>query len=289
MKKLVFISLFIFWAAVVAVLVAGLVFYQNTNLAQPTFGQPTPRGSSLSTSGTNGQSITLDMQEISKHNSASDCWLLINSKVYDVTSFLSIHPGGSDSIIRHCGQESTQAFNTKDVGRPHSASATSMLSGYYIGNLNQTMGQNTSAGKTHPAATAPKTTPNKIVPVTPVVPPTGANGQSITLDMQEISKHNSASDCWLLINNKVYNVTSFIAVHPGGASAIVRHCGQESTQAFNTKDVGRPHSASAASMLNSYYIGDLNQTIGQTQIQQSVQQTNSVPPPAVGGEDSEND
>jgi cytochrome b involved in lipid metabolism len=139
MKKLVTISLFIFWAVVVAILVASLVYYQGnkkTNSYISSVKSPVP----TSTGTVNGNpaassTLILNMVEISKHNSINDCWLLINNKVYDVTSFVSSHPGGPDTIALHCGQEATQAYNTKDIGRPHSNQATNMLQNYYVGDL----------------------------------------------------------------------------------------------------------------------------------------------------------
>ena len=35
---------------------------------------------------------------------------------------------------------------------------------------------------------------------------------------QEISNHNSPSDCWIVIEDQVWDVTSFAPEHPGGAS-----------------------------------------------------------------------
>jgi len=131
MKKLTTISLFIFWAIVVAILTAGLVFYQKQN-CPPAAKVNNPVGSS-------GGQVTLNLAEIAKHNNPSDCWLLINNKVYDVTSFLGAHPGGAGTITPYCGKEATQAFETKDIGRPHSSRAASMLNDYYVGDLNQTI------------------------------------------------------------------------------------------------------------------------------------------------------
>ncbi|MDP1709973.1 MAG: hypothetical protein Q8L21_03735 [Candidatus Komeilibacteria bacterium] len=35
---------------------------------------------------------------------------------------------------------------------------------------------------------------------------------------------------------------------------IAPYCGQEATQAFDTKDIGRPHSTGAAALLGNYHI-----------------------------------
>ncbi len=45
--------------------------------------------------------ITKD--ELKKHNSESDCWVVYKGNVYDVTKFLPIHPGGVKKIAQFCG------------------------------------------------------------------------------------------------------------------------------------------------------------------------------------------
>ena len=32
-------------------------------------------------------------EEVAKHSTKEDCWLIINEEVYDVTEFMDIHPG----------------------------------------------------------------------------------------------------------------------------------------------------------------------------------------------------
>lgn len=39
-------------------------------------------------------SKTFTKEEVGKHNTAEDCWIIVHNKVYDVTKFLSEHPGG---------------------------------------------------------------------------------------------------------------------------------------------------------------------------------------------------
>lgn len=160
MKKLITISLFIFWAVVVAILTAGLVFYQNNKNINGSSYQNYLVGNNLDVIGgsgadTNlpgnqsgvsatknlGQVSTLSLTEIAKHNKSSDCWLLINNKVYNVSSYISAHPGGAGTIISSCGKESTQLYNTKGGNNPHSSNANNMLAAYYVGNLNQQTSQ----------------------------------------------------------------------------------------------------------------------------------------------------
>lgn len=43
---------------------------------------------------------------------------------------------------------------------------------------------------------------------------------------QEIEKHNNENDCWLVIDNKVYDATSVLAWHPGGKAAVLGHAGK---------------------------------------------------------------
>lgn len=109
-------------------------------------------------------------------------------------------------------------------------------------------------------------------------------GNAITLDSAEVSKHSLASDCWLIVNNKVYNLTNFLSFHSGGEAAILPYCGTDGTNAFNTKDGQGSHRSGDLSILNSYYIGDLNQAVGSATVQQNIQKSNQTNPPARRGE-----
>ena len=54
--------------------------------------------------------LTLTLDELSKHNTASDCYIAIDSIVYDVTKFLNTHPGGRTILLDHAGKDATEAF-----------------------------------------------------------------------------------------------------------------------------------------------------------------------------------
>ena len=71
-----------------------------------------------------------DAAEVSKHNSADDCWIIVDGKVYDVTSYILDHPGG-DSILNNAGSDSTVGVH----GPQHPVSMWEVLKLYYIGDL----------------------------------------------------------------------------------------------------------------------------------------------------------
>ena len=52
------------------------------------------------------------------------------------------------------------------------------------------------------------------------------------LAAEAIQNHSSENDCWIVINNKVYDITSFLHHHPGGASIILQYAGKDATDAF---------------------------------------------------------
>jgi len=73
---------------------------------------------------------------------------------------------------------------------------------------------------------------------------------------EEVSLHNSKDDCWIVIDNTVYNVSDFVSKHPGG-EAILGGCGlADSTDLFATKgEKGKAHSLSAYTLLDQFKIG----------------------------------
>ncbi|KAJ7973787.1 Cytochrome b5 [Quillaja saponaria] len=78
------------------------------------------------------------------------------------------------------------------------------------------------------------------------------NKESKTYREAEVSLHNKRTDCWIIIKNKVYDVTSYVEEHPGG-DAILTHAGDDSTEGF----FGPQHATRVFDMIEDFYIGDL--------------------------------
>ena len=53
----------------------------------------------------------IPMTEVAKYSSKTDCWVVVDGQVLDVTSFLSEHPGGELAILTFAGKDATEEFN----------------------------------------------------------------------------------------------------------------------------------------------------------------------------------
>jgi L-lactate dehydrogenase (cytochrome) len=53
----------------------------------------------------------ISVEELAKHNTVDDAWIVINGTVWDVTEFAPRHPGGAEIINEYLGGDSTNAYN----------------------------------------------------------------------------------------------------------------------------------------------------------------------------------
>ncbi|KAG4070624.1 hypothetical protein HA402_013544 [Bradysia odoriphaga] len=74
-----------------------------------------------------------------------------------------------------------------------------------------------------------------------------------TYTFAEVKEHNKPSDLWVVIHDKVYDVTKFLHEHPGGEEVLEESAGRNATKDFDDAD----HSESAIEQLANYYLGDI--------------------------------
>ena len=70
--------------------------------------------------------------------------------------------------------------------------------------------------------------------------------------MEEVEKHNTVDDAWIVVKGAVFDVSAFVEDHPGGKNAIQKKAGTDATTVFTSI-----HSEKAWGLLEKYYLGDL--------------------------------
>jgi len=71
----------------------------------------------------------------------------------------------------------------------------------------------------------------------------------------EVASHNTSKSSWIIIHNKIYDVTKFLDEHPGGEEVLLEQAGGDGTESF--EDVG--HSSDAREMQKQFLIGELSE------------------------------
>ncbi|KAL8601123.1 Cytochrome b5 [Nucella lapillus] len=71
---------------------------------------------------------------------------------------------------------------------------------------------------------------------------------------EEVKSHKDSKSTWLIVHDKVYDVTKFLDEHPGGEEVLLEQAGSDATEAF--EDVG--HSTDARDLMKDYLIGELH-------------------------------
>jgi len=72
----------------------------------------------------------LSLETVTLNDSEGSCWTVINGNVYDLTDWISSHPGGASRILGLCGIDGTSQFEGQHGG---SAAAEGTLESYLLG------------------------------------------------------------------------------------------------------------------------------------------------------------
>ena len=73
------------------------------------------------------------------------------------------------------------------------------------------------------------------------------------ISLEEVSYHCTMEDGWMVLYDKVYDVTDYLMSHPGGEDVMLEYLGYDATMAFR----GVGHSRTAARLLDKFLIGIL--------------------------------
>jgi len=75
------------------------------------------------------------LEELAKHDKSNDAWIVLNNKIYDVTSVLDWHPGGRNAIMNYAGKSTVDA--TIQYDGIHDGYANGKRDECYLGRLSE--------------------------------------------------------------------------------------------------------------------------------------------------------
>jgi len=70
---------------------------------------------------------------------------------------------------------------------------------------------------------------------------------------EEVAKHTTDKDLWVIISGKVYNFSGYAKSHPGGADVFFDCAGKDATEIYEDSE----HPAWVEGQMSFYLIGEL--------------------------------
>lgn len=61
---------------------------------------------------------------------------------------------------------------------------------------------------------------------------------SLEYTFAQVAVHAGVSSCWTAVNGNIYDLTAWVAKHPGGEATILSICGKDSSAVFNDQHGG---------------------------------------------------
>lgn len=84
---------------------------------------------------------------------------------------------------------------------------------------------------------------------------TQVNDSNQIYTLSQVVENNNKGSCWTIIDNNVYDITSYVPRHPGGESEILQVCGRDGTSLFNKPS--EHMSGGARNILDTFKIGNI--------------------------------
>lgn len=85
-------------------------------------------------------------------------------------------------------------------------------------------------------------------------PTISASPNATSFTMAQVAQHSDAASCWVAINGQVYDLSDWIARHPGGTEPILALCGTDGSASFNVQHAG---ATEPAAELTTHRLGPL--------------------------------
>ena len=98
----------------------------------PTVAAPSPTAKATPTPTPSATQAGYTMADVKKANTRAKCWSAIDGNVYDLTAWISAHPGGASAITFLCGIDGSNAFKAQHEGQ---GKPSLRLSQYLLGPL----------------------------------------------------------------------------------------------------------------------------------------------------------
>jgi len=84
--------------------------------------------------------------EVAEHDRVTDGWVVIEDKVYNVTTWIPLHPGGEQILLDFLGKDATRPFKAED----HGVLAYEQLTYLHIGYIREARRYTADTGNPHP-------------------------------------------------------------------------------------------------------------------------------------------
>ena len=73
------------------------------------------------------------------------------------------------------------------------------------------------------------------------------------IPLDTVAWHDNCDDCWIVLYDRVYDITQFLRDHPGGEEILLEYAGRDATLAFR----GIGHDATILRSLQPHLVGVL--------------------------------
>jgi delta8-fatty-acid desaturase len=75
--------------------------------------------------------------------------------------------------------------------------------------------------------------------------------------MAEVAKHNTIDDCWIILDNRCYDITRYVSKHPGGVGPVVNMAGKDATDVFANYHAARVYKQ----LLPAFLVGEVTDVV----------------------------